>query len=52
MKEWVLQISAISLQRQAVGNMNWGRLPGNRDVVSLLGEGEGYRAAATGEVRA
>lgn len=28
MKEWVLKISAISLQSQAAGNMYWGRLPG------------------------
>ena len=28
MKEWVVRISAISLQSQAAGNMYWGRLPG------------------------
>ena len=28
MKEWVVKISAISLESQAAGNMYWGRLPG------------------------
>ncbi len=36
MKDWVRQISAISLQSQAAGNLYWGRLPGTpHDVMTM-----------------